>query len=199
VLRDPRAVRDAVEIHLRVAEGSAHIVQIAHGDARRVIARVAGQRRAALAQQRLQLLRIEHGEFGIVRQRAIEPIRAASAALIDQHEVAVAPDARERRGGAQIEIAGGLSGTAAQNEERIRCWLQAQRRDDGDMQRDFFALGARRHFPAVIIPVLAHAVPAAACSDAAAGRSAFQPAVFEPLRRRVGGSSTNCAAKYPCY
>ena len=34
-------------------------------------------------------------------------------------QVAIAPDACERRRDAQVEIAGGLSGTAAQDEQRI--------------------------------------------------------------------------------
>jgi hypothetical protein len=53
--------------------------------------------------------------------------------LIDQHQVAVAPDPRERRRDAQVEIAGGLSRPAAQDEQRIRRRLEAQSRDHRDV------------------------------------------------------------------
>ena len=148
VLRDSRAVRDAVEIQRAIAERGAHVVEIADGDAGRVVARIARQRRQALLHRCLQLLRIEHDEFGIVRQLAVQPVRAPGAPLIDQHQVAVAPDARERRRDAQVEIAGGLSGSAAQDEQRIGRGLQPQRRDRRRRAIAILCYGGRRDFPA---------------------------------------------------
>ena len=164
-----------------IAERGAHVVEIAHGDARRVVARIARQRGQTLAHRCVQLLRIEHDELGVVRQRAVQPVGAPRAALIDQHQVAVAPDACERRRDAQIEIAGRLSGTAAQDEQRIGGGLQAQRRDDGDVQLQFFALRVVAIFP--------HAVLTAASRDAAAGQRALQAAVGRAAAARPANAA----------
>jgi hypothetical protein len=136
--------------------------------------------------------RIQYDELRIVGQLAIQPVRAPRAPLIDQHQVPVAPDARERRRDAQIEIAGRLSRTAAQDEQRIGRRLQPQRRNYGDVQLQFFT-----HFIVGVVPILPHAVVTAASSDAAAGQPTLQAAVGEP-QRLVGQCSADCAAKYPC-
>jgi hypothetical protein len=87
-------------------------------------------------------------------------------------------------------IAGGLSGTAAQDEQRIGRGLQPQRRDDRDVQLQFFAVG--------VVAILPHPVVTAPCSGAAAGQRALQTAVGK-AQRLVGKCGTDCAAKYPCH
>jgi hypothetical protein len=74
--------------------------------------------------------------------------------------------------------------------KRIGSRLQAQCRDHGDVQLQFFTLW--------LVAVFAHAVRPAARGDTAACHGALQAAVVQP-QRLVGGCSTDCAAKYPCY
>src|SRR3990172_3565865 len=96
MLGDARAVGAAEQIDALVAERLAHRVEVAHGDARGVELRAARQLREASAGEVAQFGGRElAGLERLVRHGAIEPVRAACAALVHEHQVAFAMDAGE--------------------------------------------------------------------------------------------------------
>ena len=124
------AVGAAVEVDALVAEGGADVVQVVHRDRRRVERGIGGEPPQALSQRRHRQ-HVVHVALRVVvaaRQRAVEGIRAAGAALVDQHDVAVGEhpgeDAGERLGGGDRRLAG----AADQDEQRIGSGGGAQRR-----------------------------------------------------------------------
>src|SRR5207248_5373772 len=96
VLRDARAVRGAVEVDALVAEGGAHALEILNRDARRVPSHLGTRAEVPEAAPR------GGGDLGLARAieqllalGAAEPVRSPGPALVDEDEVALAPDARK--------------------------------------------------------------------------------------------------------
>ena len=142
VLRDARAVGTADQVDPLVAEGGAHGLEVADRDAGRVELRAAAQPRQAVARDPAQLDGREFaGLDGVVRHVAVEPVRAAGAALVHQHEIALAPDAgigTERR---RIAFDRALARPAREQEDRIGIGARRDRRHDRNGELDFHAVG----------------------------------------------------------
>ena len=126
--RGARAIRPAVEIDLLVTEILANVVQIVHGDAGRVEAHVgvelAEALRAAVAMR--VLLRGESGAQRSGIGGTVQRMRSARASLIDEHDVAMALHALERRANVVGHLRRPLSRAAGQEEERVRAVVVAQ-------------------------------------------------------------------------
>ena len=104
VLRDPCAVGDAVQADALEAERGAHRVEVLDRDARRVELRPAGEAAAAGRRQIARARRRRRRDVEVRRQLAREPVRAAGAALVDEHDVVVALHRREVSGVREVEV-----------------------------------------------------------------------------------------------
>ena len=133
----PRPVRAAVDVDPLVAEERPDLVEVVHRDRGGVEARVgvvAGQ--ALLQPLEADLVRlVEHGESVIVGL-ALQRIRPAGAALVDEHDVAIGLEPPEQLADLPRDLRCALSGTAREKEERIRPRVGAERRPDHDLERD---------------------------------------------------------------
>ena len=76
----------------------------------------------------------------IVVAVAVERVRLAGAALIDEDDVAIVLHARNNVADGLGELGGALAGAAGEEEERIGLRISAQRRQDDDVQVDLAAL-----------------------------------------------------------
>ena len=74
---------------------------------------------------------------------AVERVRLAGAALIDEDDVAIVLHALEDRANSFCELRGALAGAAGQEEQRIRLRIGAQRRQHDDVQVDLASLLGR--------------------------------------------------------
>ena len=136
-LRGARAVRAAPEVDLVVAQRRAHRVEIGDPRRRRVLRGVDALRGELLRaggrlRHRIELERRLEAVVGLER-RADERRRAAGAALVDEHDVAILAHAGQRRG-ERSEEARRLAGAAGENEQRIGARVQRVRRQHRDRQ-----------------------------------------------------------------
>ena len=183
VLRDARAVRDAVEIQ----RADSRAPRARRRDrARRRWSCSSADRPAAPPGTRCtaacSFCGSSDDEFGVVRQLAVQAVGAPGAALIDQHDVAVAPDARERR---------------RDRTDRNR-WPPVRDRRSGRTADRRRASGAARERRRRAIAILCSAdrrdfprtrQPAAASRDAAAGHRALQAAVARAAAARPANAA----------
>jgi len=79
--------------------------------------------------------------FGL---RALERIGAPGAALIDEHDIALAQDARERRCHRGIEGGSTCPRAARQHEQWVRLFATADRAHPRDVQADLSPVGLGR-------------------------------------------------------
>ena len=120
LLRDARAVGGGVEIDAPVAERGAHALEVRDRQGGGVEGDVgAGAERGQAA------LRTggDVGETGAREAggvvRAVEPVRAAGAALVEEHDVALAADARKHRCDRGVERGGRSARAAGEHEHGI--------------------------------------------------------------------------------
>jgi hypothetical protein len=171
-----RAVGAAIQVDALVAEMGAHVVQVVHRDGRRVepdVGFVAGQTRL----QPLERLVIR---FGGLAQRtgvgpAVQRIRFARPALVDEHDVAVLQHLPEDVAHLTRELCRALPGATRQEEQRVRMLAAAERGQQHDVEADA-AAGLR-------LPVLEHLQGPAI----GVNRPLVTRAGTEPLERRHSG------------
>ena len=111
-LRHARPVGGAVELDLRIAERLANPLQVERGDTRGVIAHalaVVGEAVERRAPEGGQLVACLLPVFRVVAEQRLG---LSGAALIEQDDVVIAIDARERAGVAHVKIARRLAGAA---------------------------------------------------------------------------------------
>ena len=139
-LRERRAVGGAVDVDLPVAERAPDALEVGGGDARRVQPRIAVQACEAAAEVRGHRRRVARRHLLV---GAREPAGAAAAALVDDHEVAVAPDFREEPVDANRRIGRRAARPALEVEERARR-RPPRRRHDDNVKRDRASLRPER-------------------------------------------------------
>jgi hypothetical protein len=147
MLRDARAVGTAEQVQPFIAERRAHGFEVLHGDARRVEPGPARQLRQAVAREpgerrRRYLATLE----GVFRHVAVEAVGAAGAALVHQHEVALATDAGEGAEKRRVALYGSLARAAGDQHERVGLRGRRDCRHDGHCEPDFPAARIRRIF-----------------------------------------------------
>src|SRR5438309_9240020 len=127
----------ALPIYELVAEGGAHALEILNGDARRVPAHLGTRAEVPEAAPR------GGGDLSLPRAikqllalGAAEPVRSPGAALVDEDDVALAPDARKGGSDRRIELARRLPRTPGEDEERIGLLATADRRHARDGEAD---------------------------------------------------------------
>ena len=139
--RGARAVGAAVDVDLVVAEERADIVEIVHRDRRRVERQVGVVLRLAGLEAIERLLVGLHERLQrIVVVVAVERIRLAGAALIDEDDVAIVLHAAEDLADHLGQLGGALAGSAGEEEQRIGLRIGAERRQHDDVQIDLAAL-----------------------------------------------------------
>jgi len=79
--------------------------------------------------------------------RAVEAVGGAGAALVDEHDVALAQNALEGSGHRGVEAARRLAGTAGEHEQRVRLLAAADGRDTHHRERDAPAVGLAAPLP----------------------------------------------------
>ena len=126
------------------ANGLAHQVDVPHGMVGRIKTQVG--RLAQLGHAAVDLLGREHGArtFEQVAFVAVERVRAAGAAHVDQHDVAGAPAFVEEAENIRSERTGILTGPAGQKEKRRLAGCAIGRLQNGNLKRDFAAGRSRR-------------------------------------------------------
>ena len=140
-LRHPGAVGRPVQIDGREAEGRAHLLEIADGDAGGVVPDPVALLRETGAGRLEQPGQVIRPGLPVVGKRAVERRGAAGAPLIDQHDGVVAVDAGECRRVARVQIGRGLSRTAREEEQRRGRGAAVQRRNLGHGKVDGRAAG----------------------------------------------------------
>ena len=173
VLRHARAIGIAVEIDALVSEQHAHRVEIAHRDTGRVHAQVGLLRElvAALDVGRADFDFVEALEEVLVAVIAVEAMRTARAALVDENDVAIAAHAIERARRRGVQIHGRCARPAGDQEQRIGFLVEADRRHARDEQIDL---------PSVrLLVVLRHRDACALGGQRQHARRMFEPAGFE--------------------
>ena len=122
-------------------------------------------------------------QFALQQQvlaRARERRGAAGAALIDEHNVALAAQGLEGRAIGGIELDGALAGAARERHQRIGRGPERQRRHHGDAQTDAAGRG--------LVRIQRPLETAAARLDAGECRTGADPAVLKLQRgHRPGG------------
>ena len=131
------AVRAAIQIDPFVAEMRADVVEVVHRDAGRVepdVGVIAGQARA----QPVERLLVRLGQL-LQRVRftpALERMRLAGAALVNQDDVALTEDGAEYFAHLGRQLGRRLAWSTGQKEQRVGCRLGGQRRQGDDVERD---------------------------------------------------------------
>ncbi len=145
---DARAVGAAPEVHLVVAQGRADVVDILHRDGGDVLARVGVELLQALRHQvHGQRVLEERLQRRVVVLVAIQRMRGAGAALVDEDHVALVVQVREERHHLGGERHRALPRSAREDEDRVRLVGAHARRDDGDVDVDAPPLLRRAVFP----------------------------------------------------
>ena len=172
VLRHARAIGAAVEIDALVAERAPHRVEIAHRDAGGVHAQVGFLRQLVAALDVLgpDFDLVDALENILVAVVAVEAVRTAGAALIHQHDVAIAAHAIERRRRRGVQVHGRSARAAGDQEQRIGRLVEADGRHARDEQLDLAAVGLVGIFGDRERCRIPRAAPACA-RDARAGRA----------------------------
>src|SRR5690606_19980089 len=130
VLRNPRAVRDAVQVERRVTEFPAQRLQVRDGDAGREKAWIVSKVVEAAPGVR------DHFFPGVLRLQhllhfAVEGRGCSRAALVEKHDVAIAADLFEGTGVGRVELDGRLAGAAGDRHEGILHGLECEGGNDG--------------------------------------------------------------------
>ena len=140
MLREARAVRAADEVDALGADRLAHLVEVAHGVLRRVVARVAVDRREAGTEPLGEALGgrdfLGHALVAAAFVFALELVRAAGAALVHQDHVTLLQHAPESRGDRGIGLERGLAGAAGEEEHRIGLGPRGRALHERDAERD---------------------------------------------------------------
>ena len=143
-LRHSRAVGGAVEIDLLITERDARPLEVLHGDARGVVAYALAVAREAIEGRLLHGRQLVARLAPVLRIIAKERFGQAGAALIDEHDVVVAIDARKGAGVAHVQIARRLARAARQQEQRRGARPSVEGGDHRDVQSDLAAGRLRR-------------------------------------------------------
>ena len=164
------AVREADQVDALGAQRAAHRVDVGHRDVGGELAQVALrqhlQRAQAGLQARLALAVVgqglPRGGLGVVG--TTQWCAAASAALVDEHQVAPVAQPGETRGQGAGQVDRALAGAASEEKHWVRQRVARQRRHHRHLHLDLLALGLRR--------VQRTANGAAACSVGVAAQPA---------------------------
>ncbi len=132
----PRTVREAVDVHALVSEGGPHLIEIGHGDARRVEPRFAGKGLEAARDPGADRVFVEKREVLHPFLGAAESVRAPGAALIHENDVALAVHPSKCGSELRVRLGRRLAWPAGQEHQRIGRLVPAHRGDDGDAKID---------------------------------------------------------------
>ena len=128
-----------------------------------------------MARGRADVLRVGVDVGGF---RALQRVRGAGPALVDEQDVALAMHAIEGRGVVNVESGGRGARPAGDHRQRVGLGRHVQRRHDGDVQLDVAALRRVRIFRH------RHMTASRGCAACAAG--ILEPARRQDQRRRRG-------------
>jgi hypothetical protein len=169
------SIRSAIQIDALVAEIQKHVVEIVHRKGRRVepdVGVVAGE--AFLQSRERFLVRLCRFAKRAGVGPAVEGMRFAGPALVDQDDVAVAQHVAEHLADLTGQLRGALPGSAGEEYQRIRLLRAAERREDDDVEANPSAR--------LRLPVLEHLETAAIRVDG----GFLDVARLQPLERRPG-------------
>ena len=118
VLGDPGAIGDTIDVELAVAECCTHGFKIEYRGAGGIEARISGQAAQTLFGRLGDQIRLRPPARSVER-RAVQCVRGARAALIDDDDVAIDQNGRERRGTVGIQCDRGATGTPIDQREGV--------------------------------------------------------------------------------
>jgi hypothetical protein len=152
LLGHARAVGNADEVELRRAERLAHRLQVVRGDRRRVVARIgfslhqrqAFARRPAHFVEVRARLRRRIARLVLVFALAGQRVRTTGAALVQQQDVVMLAQRRERGRDPRPGLDRGLTGSAGQQHDKIRVGRFGVGLDQRNLQIDLAPLGGIR-------------------------------------------------------
>ena len=176
-LRHARAVRGAIQVDLAVPERLAHALEIEHRHARGVEAHALAVLRQALAGRLPDDGQLLAASLPVVGVAAEQRRGFAGAALVHEHDVVIAVDARERARKTHVQIRGSLAGSSSEQEQGRGGGAAIERRHHGDAQIDRRSRRSRG--------ILRHPQPAAARGHRRELERMFEPAIVQAER---GGS-----------
>ena len=154
--RRVRAVRAALDVDAVVAKSAPHVVHVVHGGGRRVEPQVRPRLELTPAgadpfdgQEALE--ESEHARVPLERL-ALQPVRIAGSADVDEHEVALSVHLGAARRLPRRRFDGRFAGPSLENEYRIGLPFGAGRRQNDDAKRDLSSRALRAVFPHVEAP-----------------------------------------------